>query len=94
MGRVQGGARAAFATLSWGPARVILNTRFITKKEAHLPVSFFSYPQADSNRCCGNENPESWATRRWGHQLSGTNITKEGETVNGKIPSTEFSYSL
>ena len=26
----------------------------------------FLYPQADSNRCCGNENPESWATRRWG----------------------------
>ena len=22
------------------------------------------YPQAVSNRCCGNENPESWATRR------------------------------
>ena len=23
MGRVQGGARAAFATLSWGPSRII-----------------------------------------------------------------------
>ena len=23
MGRVQGGARAAFATLSWGPARIL-----------------------------------------------------------------------
>ena len=25
MGRVQGGARAAFATPSWGPARIIFN---------------------------------------------------------------------
>jgi len=24
MGRVQGGARAAFATLSWGPARIMI----------------------------------------------------------------------
>ena len=44
MGRVQGGARAAFATLSWGPARVILNTRFITKKETHRKGEFLFVP--------------------------------------------------
>ena len=33
MGRVQGGARAAFATLSWGPARMtyFLNSNGILK---------------------------------------------------------------
>jgi hypothetical protein len=28
MGRVQGGARAAFATLSWGPSRMTFNPYF------------------------------------------------------------------
>ena len=27
-------------------------------------ILFCDYPQAVSNRCCGNENPEAWATRR------------------------------
>ena len=30
MGRVQGGARAAFATLSWGPARMTYFLHFKT----------------------------------------------------------------
>jgi hypothetical protein len=39
MGRVQGGARAAFATPSWGPARMLLhlpNARF--KKFAQIYI--------------------------------------------------------
>ena len=34
------------------------------KKNQPFDWFFFEYPQAVSNRCCGNENPESWATRR------------------------------
>ena len=33
MGRVQGGARAAFATPSWGPARMMYFSRIIDTKE-------------------------------------------------------------
>ena len=33
------------------------------QKKPTLRLTFL-YPQAVSNRCCGNENPESWATRR------------------------------
>lgn len=34
------------------------------------------YPQGDSNPCCRTENPESWASRRWGqltHSLAAQN---------------------
>ena len=37
MGRVQGGARAAFATPSWGPAR----KNFIPKKMFFFEIAFF-----------------------------------------------------
>ena len=33
-------------------------------KKTTQKTALFLYPQAVSNRCCGNENPESWATRR------------------------------
>ncbi len=36
---------------------------WVEKKDSSNDESFL-YPQAVSNRCCGNENPESWATRR------------------------------
>ena len=36
---------------------------WVYKKETSI-ADLFLYPQAVSNRCCGNENPESWATRR------------------------------
>ena len=38
----------------------------VRKEKTDAILHRFLYPQADSNRCCGNENPESWATRRWG----------------------------
>ena len=34
------------------------------EKKGPAKAEPFLYPQAVSNRCCGNENPESWATRR------------------------------
>ena len=37
---------------------------FTKKRNPRCREFLFLYPQADSNRCCGNENPESWATRR------------------------------
>ena len=32
----------------------------VNTKKVQLSLNFL-YPQAVSNRCCGNENPESWA---------------------------------
>ena len=45
-------------------------------------MSSLSYLQAVSNRCCGNENPESWATRRW-RRLGRPNIGKVCIFVKG-----------
>ena len=42
MGRVQGGARAAFATLSWGPARVTYFFDIQNKPSARTEQGFFA----------------------------------------------------
>jgi hypothetical protein len=41
MGRVQGGARAAFATLSWGPARMTYFVTFEKRICGGKPVFFY-----------------------------------------------------
>jgi hypothetical protein len=36
------------------------------------------YPQGESNPCFRTENPESWATRRWGPMASGQSSQFQG----------------
>lgn len=58
-------ARPAPLLANGGWARALKNLELPAPKTCDSSQSR-EYPQGESNPCCRTENPESWATRRWG----------------------------